>query len=233
VKIILAEDIVNRLKELVLCVGFMALPAIAQAQTINFDDLSTSPPSSTDPLCPVPMLTNGYHGFNWNNFFVVKGSQYHDPFLHLDTYCIVPGGFRFGVVSPPNVAFNGYGDPASVSNANSFTFNSVYMTAAWNDGLDVLVQGYVGLYPFYSQLLVVNTSPAKQYVFNWTGVDKVSFTSSGGTPAGYLGSGEHIVFDDLTVSNVTPEPQTLLLLATGLTGIGAVIRRRRQKDIEG
>jgi hypothetical protein len=41
------------------------------------------------------------------------------------------------------------------------------------------------------------------------------------------------VFDDLTVSNVTPEPQTLLLLATGLAGIGAVIRRRRQKDIEG
>jgi hypothetical protein len=230
----LAEGVMKRLKAAVLGVVLMALPAIAQAQTINFDDLNTSP-SATNPICPVPQLPNGYHGFNWNNFYVLKGSRYFDPFLNLNTYCIVPGGFRNGVVSSPNVAFNGFGAPASVSSTNPFTFNSVYMTAGWNDGLNVLVQGFLGASLRYSQSLVLNTYTPRLFAPNWAGVDKVLFTSSGGTNPGYIGFGEHVVFDNMTMSPaVIPEPATLLLLGTGLglTGIGVAIRRRRRKTIE-
>lgn len=242
--ITITEDGMNRFKSVMLGVAFMALPAIARAQTqtINFDDLNTDrPPNPPNPapssVCPVPLLPNGYHGFNWDNFYVLKGSQYFDPYLIPpgNTYCIAPGGYRNGVVSSPNVAFNGDGAPASVSNANSFTFNSVYMTAAWNNGLDVLVQGYLNGTLLHSESFVLNTYtfPVRQFVFNWIGVDSVSFTSSDGIHQGNLiGFGEEIAFDNLTVSNVTPEPATLLLLGTGLTGIGAVIRRRRRRDIE-
>ena len=223
----------NRLKVTVLGAALLALPVIAPAQTLNFDDLSTSPPSATDPYCPVPLLPPGYHGFNWDNFYVIKGSQYFDPYLNLNTYCIGPSGYNTGVVSKENVAFNGYGDPASVSSANPFTFNSVYMTAAWNNGLNVEVDGYHGATLLYQQFLVVNTYGPTLEVFNWTGVDKVLFTSTGGIlQQGYFGGGTNFVLDNLTVSNVTPEPATLLLLGTGLAGIGGVMRRRHRKRIE-
>ena len=209
----------NRLKVTLFGAALLALPVIAPAQTLNFDDVNAGPGS----VCAVPQLANGYHGFNWDNFYVADGS---------DAYCMVPGGYRDGVVSPTNVAFNGYGDPASVSSANTFTFNSVYMTAAWNNGLNVLVQGYHGVTLLYNQLLVLNTYAPTLETFNWAGVDAVWFTSSGGVDGGYIGHGTHVVLDNMTLSSVTPEPATLLLLGTGLAGIGGVMRRRHRKSIE-
>jgi hypothetical protein len=221
--IIRTEDRMGRLRGTVLGIAMGVLPAIAMAQTITFDDVNTSPPTPTG-LCPVPQLPNGYDGFSWNNFYVLDGSS---------TYCMVPGGFRFGVVSGPNVAFNGFGDPASVSSSTPFTLDSLFMTAAWTNGLNVLVQGFVGANPFYSQSFVLNTYTPTRFVFNWTGVDSVSFASSGGVDAGYIGHGEQIAFDNMSMTvNVTPEPATLLLIGTGLAGIGGAVRRRRRRNIE-
>ena len=204
----------NRLKGAVLGLAFMALPAIAQAQLITFDDAMTG--------CGSTGLSNGYQGFNWNNFYVLNATP----------GCYQASGYTNGIVSSPNVAYNSYANPASVSLAGSFTFNSVYMTAAWNDGLNVFVQGFVGVNPVYSQLLVINTNGPTLFAPNWTGVDEVLFTSSGGTPHGYSGGGTHIAFDNMLMNNatVTPEPATLLLLATGLAGIGGIVRRRHQKN---
>jgi hypothetical protein len=206
----------NRFKGMVLGFAFMAVPAIAQAQVINFDDVNG---------CNFPQLTNGYHGFDWNNFYVLQSANINCSYT--------ASGYVNGLVSSPNVAYNAYGSPAQVSSANPFTFNSVYMTAAWHNGLTVVVTGYLGATQLYQQTFTLNTYAATQFVFNWSGVDKVDFTSYGGTNPGYGGDGTHVAFDDMDLnSNVTPEPATLLLLGSGLTGIGGVIRRRRQKNAE-
>ena len=201
----------NRLKGIVLGVAFMALPAIASAQNINFDDMS--------PSCGSTTLSNGYQGFNWSNFWVLPGLC--EPST---------SGYATGIVSSPNVAYNGYGNPASVSSINTspFTFNSVYMTAAWVNGLNVTVTGYdAGMNQLYQQFLTLNTSGPTQEVFNWANVNEVLFT-----PTNYAGS-SHIAFDNMLMNGgatVTPEPATLLLLATGLTGIGALVRRRQKNS---
>ena len=204
----------NRLKGAVLGLAFMALPAIAQAQLINFDDLSG---------CGTP-VSNGYQGFNWSNFNVLDGTN---------RGCTPVSGYANGVVSSPMVAYNAFAALATVSSANPFTFNSVYLTAAWNDGMTVTVNGYDASNNVIDNMsFLLSTAGPTNKVFNWTGVYSVDFVGSGGVNHGYSGGGTHIVFDNMVMNNaqVTPEPATLVLLATGLAGIGGIVRRRRQKN---
>lgn len=185
-------------------------PAIASAQTITFDDL----PSSCASLIP-----NGYQGFNWANFWYLSG-----------TSCLPGSGYANGTVSG-NVAFNAFSDPASMLMASGtpFTFNSVFMTAAWNDGVSVTVEGLMNSTVLFASTVTVSSHAATLFNFDWTGINSVRFSSSGGVNQGYGGEGSHIAFDNLTVNqSVVPEPASMLLIGTGLAGVAAA--RRRRKD---
>src|SRR5438270_158892 len=95
-------------------------------QTITFDSIETD----TEGVS----IENGFAGLNWENFYVLDGVDYG------------PSGYQTGVVSPYNVAYNGYGSPASIVSPDSRTFfvlTSADMTAAWEDNLRVEIKGYV------------------------------------------------------------------------------------------
>jgi hypothetical protein len=95
-------------------------------QTITFDDLT---PSSVGD--PVP---NGYGGLNWSNVYEVDA----------DSNIYNPSGFQnVAGGSDGNVAFNGFSNLGTITTAGAdFTLKSAYMAAAWNDGLQVTVEGY-------------------------------------------------------------------------------------------
>ena len=168
----------------------------AQAVTVTFDDLpeSVSPTEFTVP--------NGYGGLNWSNFYYV------------DVNSISNSGYANGMVSPTNVAYNGFGDPAFASDSR-FTLNSAYFTGAWNDGLDIHVVGSLGGVTVYTTDFLVNSTSPTLYTFNWAGLDNVAFSSSGGTDHGYGGSGTQFAMDNLRINEPVPEPSTLLLLTAG------------------
>jgi hypothetical protein len=181
----------------------------AQAEVITFDDLSDG--GNGTPI------SNGYAGLNWNNFIVLN--------TQLDTD---PAGYQNGVVSLPNVAVNGGGHAASFSSTGEFTLASAYVGAGWNDGLSVVVLGKLNGVQLDSTTLTVNTSGSTLETFNWSGINEVDFSSSGGTPnpAFTTGAGTEFYLDNLSV---VPEPAGgILLVGTARLLLG----RRRAAGVK-
>lgn len=181
-------------------------------QTLNFDDLTP------DTLGSV--IANGYQGYDWNNFHAINGANYS-----------AGSGYDTGTVSTPNVAFNGFGNDASLSRTTAFDFLGGSFTGAWNDGLSVTLTGLLDGLQKFTTTFTVNTAGPILEALNWSNIDTVTFHSEGGTDNPALsGSGEHFVMDDLKVSDVSavPLPAALPMFGVALLGLGAVAVQRRR-----
>ncbi len=191
---------------------FAAMPA--QAVTLNFDDL----PSSA--------AFQSYGGFTFDNFYALDGRTF------------VPSGYANGVISRENVAYNGTGYAASITGAAPFSLTSAYLTAAWNDGLNVSVTGTLNGAVAFAQSFVLDTAAPLLAIFDHARVDRVTIVSSGGVHHdGYdSGYGTQVAIDDLTLEHVggaargdttVPEPATWALMLAGMALTGGALRQRR------
>ena len=192
----------------------VSVPAAANAQLVTFDDY----------MCPQDpdyrFITDPYMGFNWDAFGV----------LNTSIYSLNPSGYQNGVVSGVCVGYNIGASIATIA-ASPFTFNSGYFTAAWNDGLNLEVTGYLGATQLYQSTHTLNTSGSLFLSFGWAGIDRVTFQSWGGTDNPELpGAGQHFAVDNMAFNNV-PEPASMVLLLTGLGAVvGVGMRRRKTAD---
>lgn len=192
----------------------IAMGAPAQANTtITFDEFGAGADTQ---------VSNGYQGFNWNNFFAVNPAN--DSWL-------LNSGYGAGVVSSTNVAYNGWGTPANFSSVSGvFTLGSLFVTAAWYDGLNVTLNGlHNGVTLFTTTFTPSATTPSYK-VLNWSGIDTVALSTSGGTQhSGYSGSGGHVAIDNITIGTVaTPGPIAGAGLPVLFGGIGFAAWRRRR-----
>ena len=150
---------------------------------ITFDDLPTSG-------SPVPAT---YHGLNFTNFVYLDGVNYGSA-----------SGYKSGVVSPNFVIYGVGGTTATIS-AGNFDLLSAYVTAAWNDNLQLEAKGYIKGTQVYDLITTLSATNATLVNFNFYGVDTVAFTGSGGTHhAGYIGIGTEVVLDNLQVNIHVP-----------------------------
>jgi hypothetical protein len=166
------------------------------AVTITFDDLPT-------PALGGTVLLNGYGGLRWANVAYLDSAN--------NDLGAFGSGYNNAVVSSPNVAFMAFdGVTQSVLvSGPTFDFNSVWLTAAWYDGLNIRVRGYSGGTNgtvLYDRTVIVNTSGPTFFNFNYLGIDTLRFETSGGTPSIYGDHGRHFVIDDMTI---TPKPNPL------------------------
>ncbi len=137
-------------------------------------------------------IPNGYYGLNWSTFYVLTPVE------------SLPSGYNPGLQSPPNVAFNNNGTPASITSSYPFNLISAYLTAAWNDNLQVEVQGKLAGVLVYDNTWTLSTTAPTLITFNYIGVDEVDFTSSGGTHhAAYSYYGTQFAMDNLSVQSLT------------------------------
>ncbi|MEH1937071.1 MAG: PEP-CTERM sorting domain-containing protein [Nostoc sp.] len=196
----------------------LGIGAVAQATVLTFDDIA--PISDFDPI------PNGYGGFNWDNFYYRNGSD----------SAVLLTGYDNGRVSGDYVSFNWFGDPALISDS-VFDFNSAYLTAAWNDGLSVTVEGLNNGATLYSKTVVVDTTQPTLVNFDYFGVDQLRFTSFGGVEPDYLqkkGGGTQFALDNFTFNEKAtsvPEPTFLpALLSIATLSAGSVLRRKQLKQ---
>ena len=194
-----------------LCVASIAVAAIPTlAATITFDDLDGSGNQT---------ISNGYNGLNWNNFYTYDAVN--------DPASLNPSGYQFAAISANNVAFNGFGNSAVVSNT-LFNLNSAYLTAIWRDNLTVEVIGSLLGVSIYDNTYVLSATAPTLINFNYLGIDSVEFSIfSGGThhPGYEAFDGTQFAVDNLTINetNGTGVPDggsTAMLLSFGLCGLG-------------
>jgi hypothetical protein len=132
------------------------------------------------------------------------------------------------MISPNNVAVNSDGTDALFNAKSPFNLNSAYLTAAWNDGLQVEVEGFTGNTLTYDNTYTINTEGPTLINFDYLDVDEVEFTSYGGVNPGYDGSGTEFAMDNLSVTLNVPEPSTY-----ALGGLAAVLLILRFRLVEG
>jgi hypothetical protein len=176
---------------------------------ITFDDFSASPAGTIIPT--------GYQGLSWSNFYAANAILLSNS----------APGYYYGMVSPSNVAFNSYGDPAEVdARGTNFDFLSTYLAGAWNSNLNIEVEGFRGGTLLYDTTVVASATNPTLFTFDYTNVDRLYFSSFGGQPA-FDGINEtQFAIDNMTVEFV-PEPSSLLLAAMGGISLVAFLRRRR------
>jgi hypothetical protein len=189
-----------------------SLISACRATVGTFDDIPNA-------NAPYPHLTNGYYNLSWTNFAVLNA-------IHEAAINGTNGGY-YGMVSPSNVAFNAFGDPAEVkATGTDFDFLGAYLTGAWRSNLSIEVQGFSGATMLYDTTVVVSAISPSFVGFNYVNVDRLRFSSFGGQYAGFGSDAPTFVMDNFTFEFV-PEPSSLLLTAGGALLLMAGFKRRR------
>jgi hypothetical protein len=189
------------LKRLIFAGVVLFIVGSANAAVLTFDDLSGSSP---DPIA------DGYGGLNWSNM-----RSFFGCFSRPDS------GYCSGTVSGYNVAFNMYGNAAATSSDSLFDFDGAYLTAAWNNDLNIEVLGFNGASLLYNTTVVVSDGAPTWFDFAYAGIDRLEFRSFGGVDSdptdGY--SGVHFAMDNFTY-NIVPIPAAVWLFGSGLGLLG-------------
>jgi hypothetical protein len=199
----------------------------AAAEFITFDDLAPSIYLKQTNAPGQGMIQGWYKGLQWDNFSALN-----------TLYASNPSGYQVSAVSGSWVAVNALGQPAEMTAppGGSFTFIGASFTAAWNDGLQIQVDGYARGSLLYSKTVVVDTNSPQSLTFDYQDVDRLRFTSFGGNHARSGGGGENFAMDNFNFSGVqltpAPAPPGFLLAVIGATSLfGSRAWRRRKAAV--
>ena len=181
------------------------------AAVIDFEDIQAGKPYGD--------LPTGYAGFNWSTYL-----WHYDPYILQIQYPeIVGSGYDLGVLEHKAI-FTAYCMPGSMSAiSGKFNFEGAYITSAWRESEDVIVEGWSGGSLMYSRTVTTHNDAPYWFDFDFNNFDKVIFNP--GEPPGCPSRG-HLVIDNIKTSTV-PEPATMALF--GIGGLVTAFARRKKR----
>ncbi|CAF2809699.1 unnamed protein product [Rotaria sp. Silwood2] len=115
---------------------------------------------------------------------------------------LVKGGTR------QHVVYNNQARTASIAALPSQTFNVKSLLAAgvWNNNLRLSILGYRSSYIVYTSNVILQATATSVIDLHWTNIERLNFTSYGGTSAGFPHySGTMFAMDDLCISKQQEE----------------------------
>ena len=96
--------------------------------------------------------------------------------------------------------------------------------------MNVQVQGFAAGKLVYDNTYILSTTAPLLVNFDYSTVNRVTFTPSGGTWAGYSSSGPFVVIDNLTID--VPEPSTTIFVTIGfISFLYRMSRRQRARNL--
>ncbi len=188
----------------------LASPAEAQFTILGFDDLP-----GTETAIP-----NGYGGFVWDNF-----SSRNTCDISPD-YAFCAGS----LISPPNVAINGGGNPAAVRAVNGMPFNFLVGTFSSGTNYDMRLElaGFLNGSLVHALDIDLPFNSINAWSVDWI-VDELRFTAFVDDLGAPAETPARFTLDEFYFAeyvNVVPEPQSVGMLIMGLAGLATVRRRR-------
>ena len=182
----------------------LSLAATTHAAVITFDDL---------PATELDAIPEGYHGFTWGESFFSNVS-----YIHKNT---APGsGYENGAVSGDYAAFNFLASTSLIktTSGETFDFNGASFTSAWKDNTNLMVTGLLNNAVLFTQTIVINTSAAQWFDFNFLGINALELKVWNYTPND---GNDYYVMDNFTYnqSASVSESSSLVLLLLGVTGV--------------
>ncbi len=132
------------------------------------------------------------------NYF---GLDWSSAWSHLNGSTAVDSGYKNGLVSGTEVAFNLNESDVTVSKSSgTWDFTGTYISAAWRDGLQVTFTGAKDGTDIFSETISVDYTGPNWQDLNFTDIDTLSISSTGGDEVdGLLGSGTNFALDNFTI----------------------------------
>jgi len=157
-----------------LIIGILVLSFPGFSYVTTFDDLS-----STTKFVDI---NSPYNGFEWKGFYVLHKD--HD----------MGEGLHNGTVSGDYAVYTGYEYVSTITSVGhaDFNFSGAYLTAAWQDTVEITINGYLedelGIFKLkYSDTVTLIKEAPAWYDLNYSGIDRISF---------YLVKGSKFILDD-------------------------------------
>jgi hypothetical protein len=123
--------------------------------------------------------------------------------MKLSTY--PESGYVTAVSSGQYVGFNAFGNPMSIgvgisNSLEAFSIKSFIAAAAWHNDLQLLMTGERSGVKVRNQTITLQVNSATNVVLDWRDIDKITFITSGGTPAINTRPGTHFAMDNLCIT---------------------------------